>query len=77
MAVSLLGIIQLKAYFLTENFTMKKILILMILVLVSGCQKHVFEAGHVKKERQELYDYNNDEKYCRENPDRCVGNVPW
>ncbi|MBR3502240.1 MAG: hypothetical protein IKO06_04970 [Alphaproteobacteria bacterium] len=56
---------------------MKKILILMILVLVSGCQKHVFEAGHVKKERQELYDYNNDEKYCRENPDRCVGNVPW
>lgn len=56
---------------------MKKILILMMLVLISGCAKHAFEAGYVRKERKELYDYNNNEEYCKENPDRCINNVPW
>jgi uncharacterized protein YceK len=56
---------------------MKKILVLMMVILVSGCSKHAFEAGYVKKERQELYEYNNNVKYCQENPDRCINTVPW
>lgn len=56
---------------------MKKILILMMLVLISGCAEHAFEAGHVRKERKELYDYNKDEAYCNENPDRCINGIPW
>lgn len=56
---------------------MKKIFLLAVIVLISGCAEHAFEAGHVRKERQELYDYNNDEAYCKENPDRCVAGIPW
>ena len=56
---------------------MKKLLILMMLVLISGCQKHMFEAGHVRQERKELYEHNNNEEYCKANPDRCINNVPW
>ena len=73
----MLGNIQFKTHFLKREELMKKILILMMIVLVSGCAKHAFEAGHVRKERKELYDYNNNEEYCRENPNRCVNGIPW
>ena len=56
---------------------MKKILVLMMLILISGCAEHAFEAGYVKKERKELYDYNNNDEYCQKNPNRCINNVPW
>ncbi|MBR1399683.1 MAG: hypothetical protein IJ564_05880 [Alphaproteobacteria bacterium] len=55
---------------------MKKLILLLVLFSVCGCS-NVFVAGDWRKERKELYDYNNDAKYCQENPDRCVNNVPW
>ena len=76
MDIGMLGIVQPETHFL-RGLMMKKLLILMMLVLISGCQKHAFEAGYVKKERKELYEYNNNEEYCKANPDRCINNVPW
>lgn len=55
---------------------MKKITILgLILLFLSAC--NTFVAGNWRKERKELYEYNNSAKYCQQNPDRCVNNVPW
>ena len=71
----LLGIIQFEIYFL-RRLKMKKLILLLVLFSVCGCS-NVFVAGDWRKERKELYDYNNDAKYCQENPDRCVNNVPW
>jgi len=58
----------------------KFILIFLMAIIVAGCassNNSVFEAGKLKKERKELYDYNNNDEFCRKNPNRCVNNIPW
>ncbi len=45
------------------------------LFFLSAC--NVLVAGKVKPARKELYEYNNNEEFCKANPNRCVGNIPW
>lgn len=55
---------------------MKKYMIILLICLVAaGCSPIVL--GKVSPERQRLYDRNNDEAYCEENPEMCVNGVPW
>lgn len=54
---------------------MKILYILLAILSISSCT--IFEAGKVRKERQRLYDYNNNEEYCQKNPNRCINNIPW
>ena len=57
---------------------MRKVFLMFLLVMfVSSCTNHVIEAGKVKKERKELYDYKNNDDFCKKNPNKCVNNIPW
>lgn len=55
---------------------MKKVFLsLLLLSVLSACT--VLEAGNIKKERKELYDYNNNKEFCEQNPKKCVNGIPW
>lgn len=52
-----------------------RVCLLLLFMLLSACT--VFEAGKVRPERKHLYEYNNNEEFCKKNPDRCVNGIPW
>ncbi|MBP5215891.1 MAG: hypothetical protein J6039_04985 [Alphaproteobacteria bacterium] len=54
---------------------MKKIFLSLLFLAISGCT--VLEAGKIKDERKELYDYNNNKEFCDKNPQKCVNGIPW
>lgn len=54
---------------------MRKLMMFLMIAALSACT--VFKAGDISKERKELYDYNNDKAFCKQNPDKCVDNIPW
>lgn len=51
---------------------MKIYLVLFTVMLLGAC-----EAGKISEDRKRLYEYNNNQEYCDEHPDRCVNNIPW
>lgn len=52
---------------------MKKFLILMSVIFLSGC----FVAGNFSKEREELHGMNHDDEICQAHPERCINGIPW
>lgn len=54
---------------------MRKLVIFLMVLIMTSCT--VVEVGKVKKERKELYDYNNSQEFCEQNPSKCVNGVPW
>jgi hypothetical protein len=54
---------------------MRICVLLVMLLVINGCTP--YEVGKVSSQRQHLYDYNNNEEYCSEHKDMCVGNVSW
>lgn len=53
---------------------MQKVLLFMAIMLISSCS--AFVAGKLSDERKSLYDYNNTQEYCHNNPDKCYKNLP-
>lgn len=53
----------------------KYVILLLIGGFLAGCAP--MEIGKLSPEKQRLYDHNNDEAYCEENPEMCVNGVPW
>ena len=67
--------VEPKIHYLRRN-PMKLVLILSFTaIFLSACNG--FVAGNISKERQHLYEYNNNQEYCEKNPNRCVNNIPW
>lgn len=54
---------------------MRMFVLLALLFAVSACT--LFVAGDVDERRKRLYEHNNNQEYCDENPERCVNNIPW
>ena len=55
---------------------MKKIFALLILFILASC----VEAGKFPPNRERLHRIGGTAEnsgFCQENPDRCVGEVPW
>ncbi len=53
---------------------MQRVLLVLAILLISSCSE--FMANHISSERQELYDYNNNQEFCQQYPDRCYKNIP-
>ena len=51
---------------------MRKIFVLYILLLLSGCI-----AGDFGPERERLYDMNSDKEICEQTPEHCINGVSW
>lgn len=49
---------------------MKKMMLLLVLVLLVGC-----EVGKLDPKRKKLYDLGSD--ICEREPSKCVNGVPW
>lgn len=54
---------------------MQKFLMLLVILLTVSCT--MVEAGKVSDERKELYTRNNNEEFCRANPNKCIDGIPW
>lgn len=52
---------------------MKKLLMFTAILLVSACS--MFVADRLSEERKSMYGYGQEQAYCKENPDKCIGNV--
>lgn len=53
---------------------MKKLILSLVVVLLAACS---IEVGKVSPERKELYDHNNNQEFCKQNPNKCVNGIPW
>lgn len=51
------------------------VLLLLSSLILTAC--NCFVAGDIRPERKALYEYNNNEEFCKKNPDRCVNGIPW
>lgn len=50
---------------------MKRLVILMLVVILSGC----FKAGEFTPERHALYEMGQPD--CDKTPEKCIDGVPW
>lgn len=53
---------------------MRKFILFFMIAILTSC---TFEAGKISQERKDLYDRNNSQEFCEENPDKCVNGIPW
>ena len=51
---------------------MKKIILMVILLTLGGC-----EVGKFDPKREKLHDLRNNNDICIQNPKRCIDGYPW